>query len=75
MKKKRRGRPETARWSSTSANYRCPWCAQTVDTYPDLGASESQSYVEDCALCCHPNLIEAVLDGASGEWSITASRE
>ena len=36
----------------------CPYCGESYETAVDLSAG-SQSYVEDCAVCCKP--IEIVL--------------
>lgn len=32
---------------------RCPFCSARMDVVLDLSAG-SQSYVEDCAVCCQP---------------------
>lgn len=31
----------------------CPYCWETITLYLDLSV-ESQSYVEDCSVCCRP---------------------
>jgi hypothetical protein len=31
----------------------CPYCGESFETSVDLSAG-SQSYVEDCAVCCRP---------------------
>ena len=36
----------------------CPYCGEGFETTVDLSAG-SQSYIEDCAICCRP--IEIVL--------------
>ena len=36
----------------------CPYCGEGFETTVDLSAG-SQSYIEDCAVCCRP--IEIVL--------------
>ncbi|MFT3791195.1 MAG: CPXCG motif-containing cysteine-rich protein [Rudaea sp.] len=36
----------------------CPYCGESFETQVDLSAG-SQSYIEDCAVCCKP--IEIVL--------------
>ena len=41
------------------AFYECPHCGEQVDTAPDLGGGTTQEYIEDCAVCCRPNLIRA----------------
>jgi len=61
MKKKRRRR--TPR-SNTEATYICDSCGEEIVIPIDLSAGESQEYVEDCPVCCRPNLIHVELDGA-----------
>ena len=31
----------------------CPYCGESFETQVDLSAG-SQSYIEDCAICCKP---------------------
>jgi len=50
----------------------CPYCGEGFETSVDLSAG-SQSYVEDCAVCCRP--IEIVLRvGAAGELEQVSTR-
>ena len=43
----------------------CPYCGESFSTQVDLSAG-SQSYVEDCAVCCRP--IEVAIEvGDDGE--------
>lgn len=41
-----------------TATIHCPYCGEGYETTIDLSAG-SQSYIEDCAVCCRP--IEIVL--------------
>jgi hypothetical protein len=41
-----------------SVTIHCPYCGEGFETTVDLSAG-SQSYIEDCAVCCRP--IEIVL--------------
>jgi hypothetical protein len=43
----------------------CPYCGESYETAVDLSAG-SQSYVEDCAVCCRPIEI-ALRVGDDGE--------
>jgi len=43
----------------------CPYCGESFSTQVDLSAG-TQSYVEDCAVCCRPIEI-AVEVGDDGE--------
>ncbi|MBS0570802.1 MAG: CPXCG motif-containing cysteine-rich protein [Proteobacteria bacterium] len=44
---------------------RCPYCGESYETAVDLSGG-SQSYVEDCAVCCRPIEI-ALRVGDDGE--------
>jgi transcription elongation factor Elf1 len=68
MKKKRKRR-------SSFTTYSCPHCGEEVDSSPDLGGGEVQSYIEDCPVCCRPNHIHAVLDPDTGEHSLSVTAE
>ena len=61
MKKKRRRR---SAHSKTEAAYVCESCGEEIVIPIDLSAGHSQEYVEDCPVCCRPNMIHVELDGA-----------
>jgi cysteine-rich CPXCG protein len=74
-RKKKRLRETAHPSSATGATYVCPWCLDAAQTWPDPGAGEHQTYVEDCPLCCHPNVLDTTFDRRSGEWAAAALRE
>jgi hypothetical protein len=37
----------------TTAEVMCPHCGETITLFVDLSI-ESQSYIEDCSVCCQP---------------------
>jgi hypothetical protein len=37
----------------TTAEVACPHCGETITLFLDLSV-ESQSYIEDCSVCCQP---------------------
>ena len=55
--------------------YTCPHCGESVDTDPDRGGGTRMEYVEDCPVCCRPNLIVAEYDADSDEYIVDARRE
>lgn len=54
------------------ADVPCPYCGETLTIRLDLSAG-SQSYIEDCQVCCQPMQMsvrvkeEGTLDGVSAE--------
>jgi hypothetical protein len=54
-----------------NASYTCPHCGELVDTVVDPTGLRRQEYVEDCPVCCRPNLLSVEIDGA-GEASVSA---
>jgi len=56
------------------ADYVCPHCGEVVDTEPDRGGGEAQSYVEDCPVCCRPNVLRVSIDD-EGVVHVTARAE
>lgn len=58
----------------TEAAYVCPECGEEIVVPLDPSAGASQSYVEDCPVCCHPNVITIELD-EDGSARVTAQAE
>ena len=54
--------------------YVCDWCGEEIVVPLDLSAGERQEYVEDCPVCCRPNIV-VVEVGEDGEMHIWAKRE
>ena len=53
------------------ASYICDSCGEEIVIPLDLSAGESQEYVEDCPVCCRPNLIHVEIDpdGQAQVWA------
>jgi hypothetical protein len=45
--------------------WHCAGCGEANETLIDLSAGYEQEYVEDCAVCCRPNLIMVKIDPSS----------
>ena len=56
------------------ASYICDSCGEEIVVPLDLSAGESQEYVEDCPVCCCPNVIHVEFDD-SGEARVWAEKE
>ena len=53
---------------------RCPYCGEPVELVVDQGGGDSQSYIEDCPVCCKPMLISySAADGELDALSVDPS--
>jgi len=55
--------------------YQCPHCGEEVDTWPDPGAGQVQTYIEDCPVCCRPNRIHASFLPDEDDFAIEADSD
>ena len=53
------------------ASYNCDSCGEEIVVPIDLTAGPRQEYVEDCQVCCCPNVIHVEIghDGATRIWA------
>ena len=56
------------------ASYVCDSCGEEIVVPIDLSAGASQEYVEDCPVCCRPNVIHIAVDD-DNEARVWATRE
>jgi len=59
VKKKRKRRR-----SADEGAYTCPTCGETIVVPVDLSQGGDQQYVEDCPVCCNPNVVHVEYDPA-----------
>ncbi len=59
---------------SDEASYICDSCGEEIVIPVDLSAGEKQSYVEDCPVCCRPNVIHVDVE-ENGELRVWAEKE
>jgi Cysteine-rich CPXCG len=59
----------------TTAEYSCAFCGEVSTTFVDISAGLSQSYVEDCQVCCQPNILYVQFDEDTFEVSIETEPE
>lgn len=55
--------------------YDCAYCGETNDLSVDASAGPSQEYVEDCQVCCRPNVLRITLSLEDGEATVEVRRE
>ena len=56
------------------ATFLCVYCAQANEVPIDADGLAEQSYVEDCQVCCRPNLLHVHVDAEHGEASVWAEQ-
>ena len=54
------------------SGFQCASCGEWNSTTVDESAGRRQSYVEDCQVCCKPNVLRVEYDNSSQEFFITA---
>jgi Cysteine-rich CPXCG len=52
---------------------RCPYCGETIEVLIDCSVS-TQSYAEDCPVCCRPMTLQVALNATGGP-AVEAWRE
>jgi hypothetical protein len=59
----------------TTADYYCAFCGECSTTFVDISAGLAQSYVEDCQVCCRPNILYVRFDDETLDVSIETEPE
>ncbi|WOD40694.1 CPXCG motif-containing cysteine-rich protein [Nodosilinea sp. E11] len=49
----------------STADYTCAFCGETSTTFIDISAGLTQTYIEDCQVCCRPNQLYIAIDDIS----------
>jgi Cysteine-rich CPXCG len=57
------------------SGYACAGCGEWNETTVDESAGSRQRYVEDCQVCCKPNLLRVSWKPGTGEFVIEAELE
>lgn len=57
------------------AGFQCASCGEWNETTVDESAGTTQSYVEDCQVCCKPNLLRVYYDREAAAFMITSELE
>ena len=58
-----------------TAGFQCAGYGEWNQTVVDASAGTRQSYVEDCQVCCKPNVLTIAWDMSAGEYTIYAELE
>jgi len=57
------------------AGFQCAGCGEWNNTAVDPSAGRRQQYVEDCQVCCKPNMLRVYYDDTEHEYVITSELE
>jgi len=58
-----------------TSGFQCAGCGEWNETAVDSSAGSKQSYVEDCQVCCKPNILYVEWDMSAAEYTIRAELE
>ncbi|HLJ30054.1 MAG TPA: CPXCG motif-containing cysteine-rich protein [Candidatus Angelobacter sp.] len=58
-----------------AAGFQCAGCGEWNETSVDISAGVRQNYVEDCQVCCKPNVLQVEWDISAREYMIRAELE
>ncbi len=70
---RRRLRPD--RRVPTEGVYVCDSCSEEIVVPLDPSGGATQSYVEDCPVCCHPNVVHVEIDADDGSARVWSEAE
>jgi hypothetical protein len=57
------------------AGFQCAGCGEWNDIAVDDGGGRAQQYVQDCQVCCKPNLLKITFDREIEEYVVSAALE
>lgn len=57
------------------AIYTCQWCGRDVAISVDPAGGRMQEWIEDCEMCCRPNILNITIERNGHEVTIDSRRE
>jgi hypothetical protein len=58
-----------------ASGFQCSYCGEWNVSEVDESAGMAQQYVEDCQVCCQPNVLTVQFDRTQEEFVVRAQRE
>ncbi len=55
--------------------YQCAVCGETNETVLDESEGTMQEFIEDCQVCCRPNVIRVSIDEETGALQVESAFE
>ena len=62
-------------WVLMESGFQCASCGEWNVTAVDQSAGRRQTYVEDCQICCRPNILRIEYEVNTGEFLIHSELE
>jgi transcription elongation factor Elf1 len=59
----------------TTAEFYCAFCGEENTTFIDVSQGTQQKYIEDCQVCCRPNILYVRIDEDSLDIEIDTEYE
>jgi hypothetical protein len=60
---------------SLATGFQCAGCGEWNETVVDESAGSRQEYIEDCQVCCKPNVLAIQWDHSAKGYNISAELE
>jgi hypothetical protein len=60
---------------SLATGFQCAGCGEWNETVVDESAGSRQNYVEDCQVCCKPNVLSVLWDTSARVYSVSTELE
>lgn len=57
------------------ASFNCAWCGEKNEIVVDPSQGKEQQMVEDCHICCRPNVLHIIEDPAMDNFIVRTDRE
>jgi transcription elongation factor Elf1 len=57
------------------SEFTCAFCGETNSVFIDPAGGAVQRYVEDCQVCCQPNVLNIAWCNQTGHYTIDAESE
>ncbi|MBD3297455.1 MAG: CPXCG motif-containing cysteine-rich protein [candidate division Zixibacteria bacterium] len=55
--------------------YTCAYCGEINDLFIDPSGGDHQEFIEDCQICCRPNLLKMTGNAEADVFTVTAEVE
>jgi len=57
------------------SRFQCAGCGEWNETFVDPSNGTKQTYIEDCQVCCKPNVLRITCSVQEDDWQISARLE